>query len=272
MLQTDEMDESLRIGVYNELYDWLDLNEAPSLCEYVWTVFWHMPKDGFREAYDFDYSRELKGRILFGAWYEVYDLIEAIAKRIAEDDRVSASCQFGGDYPYLSDYPDFRKAINEVLKREGSAYQLVGESVVAISSEVELSEISAALEASDKYSGAKAHLRKALDHLSKKPNGDFENSIKESVFAVESAASSFDGVDGNTLGKSLGELREKGVVHPALADGWSRIYGFACDEGGIRHAHHEDAGRVDYALAKYLLVASSAFVNYLICLEGGVER
>lgn len=55
VLQTDEMDDNLRIGVYNELYDWLDLNKAPSLCEYVWTVFWHMPKDDYRQAYDYEF-------------------------------------------------------------------------------------------------------------------------------------------------------------------------------------------------------------------------
>jgi len=41
------------------------------------------------------------------------------------------------------------------------------------------------------------------------------------------------------------------------------IYGYTNDEGGIRHSMLDEA-KVDFEDSKFMLVACSAFVNYLI--------
>ena len=67
-----------------------------------------------------------------------------------------------------------------------------------------------------------------------------------------------------TLGKAL-----KGIgIHPALEKGFSAIYGYTSDAGGIRHALSDETnlGADD---AKFFLVSCSAFVNYLIVKSAG---
>ena len=68
----------------------------------------------------------------------------------------------------------------------------------------------------------------------------------------------------STLGAGLKKLETAGVsIHPALRLGWDKLYGWASDESGVRHGSI-DAASVDQSLAKYMVVASSAFVSYLI--------
>ena len=95
---------------------------------------------------------------------------------------------------------------------------------------------------------------------------DYENSIKESISAVESICCIITEQSGKTatLGKTIKQLKDKGVhIHQSLESAFSSMYGYTSDENGIRHgsidfqeAHAEDA--------KYMLVSCSAFVNYLI--------
>lgn len=54
-----------------------------------------------------------------------------------------------------------------------------------------------------------------------------------------------------------------GMSHPALLDAYSKLYGFAGDEGGIRHALDDKSIEVSMEDARYMLVSCSAFVNYL---------
>ena len=66
-----------------------------------------------------------------------------------------------------------------------------------------------------------------------------------------------------TLGKAIKKLEEAGVpVHGALKTAFLKLYGYTSDEGGIRHALSEQStvGQED---ARFMLVACSAFVNYL---------
>lgn len=98
----------------------------------------------------------------------------------------------------------------------------------------------------------------------KKP--DYENSIKESISAVEAMCCIITGLDGKnaTLGTTLKKLREKGVhIHSAMEKAFSSLYGYTSDEDGIRH------GGIDFTNApsedaRYMLISCSAFINYLL--------
>ena len=95
---------------------------------------------------------------------------------------------------------------------------------------------------------------------------DFENSIKESISAVEAMCSIITGQSGAnaTLGKTIKKLKDHGVhIHTALENAFSSLYGYTSDECGIRH------GGIDFNSApaedaKYMLISCSAFVNYLV--------
>jgi hypothetical protein len=52
-------------------------------------------------------------------------------------------------------------------------------------------------------------------------------------------------------------------LHPAFKDSLSKLYAWTCDQAGVRHAMME-ADNVERADAQFMLVACSAFVNYLM--------
>jgi hypothetical protein len=71
------------------------------------------------------------------------------------------------------------------------------------------------------------------------------------------------GAKSTGLDAALTKLGEKVAIHGALKSGFSKLYGFTSDEDGIRHAIL-DQPNVGFAEAKYMIVACSAFVNFMI--------
>ena len=65
-----------------------------------------------------------------------------------------------------------------------------------------------------------------------------------------------------TLGDALTMLEKNGHLHPALKKGFSAIYGYTNDEGGIRHAMLDEPN-ITVTDAKFFLVSCSTFINYL---------
>ena len=58
---------------------------------------------------------------------------------------------------------------------------------------------------------------------------------------------------------------ENGVqIHPAMKQGFLKLYGYTSDKGGIRHAEGLFESDVTFEEAKYMLVSCCAFINYLI--------
>ena len=116
------------------------------------------------------------------------------------------------------------------------------------------------------FSAVNMHIEKAVKLFSSRPQPDYENSIKESISAVESIcciitnSSSKDA----TLGKTLKKLKDHGIyIHPAMENAYSSLYGYTSNEDGIRHGGM-DFKSAPYEDAKYMLISCSAFVNYLI--------
>src|SRR5262249_11289055 len=97
--------------------------------------------------------------------------------------------------------------------------------------------------------------------------------IKESILAVEGMAQVILDNPSATLGAALGELERRGVrIHPALKEGFKKIYGYTSDADGIRHAMTEASVGDVYEEARFMVPACSAFVNYLLskASEAGV--
>ncbi|MHC4308090.1 MAG: AbiJ-NTD4 domain-containing protein, partial [Planctomycetota bacterium] len=113
-----------------------------------------------------------------------------------------------------------------------------------------------------KYEGVNAHLKRALELLSDKKNPDYRNSIKESISAVESITKIITEKPSSTLGDALKVLEKNGKIHTALKKGFSALYGFTSDEGGVRHAMLEEPD-LSSADAKFFLLSCTSFVNYL---------
>lgn len=59
------------------------------------------------------------------------------------------------------------------------------------------------------------------------------------------------------------EIAKRAEIHKGLQSGFLKLYGYTSDEGGIRHAILEEKS-IGFDEAKFMLVACSAFVNFLI--------
>ena len=187
-----------------------------------------------------DGYQTIKEHFFRAKWYEVFDFLEFTSKELIP--LFHGGCR--GD-------------INHMLEREGSAYRMVEDEVVEVTDKQELLAIEEGL--AIPTSAIKSHLLRSLELLSDRESPDYRNSIKEAVSAVEAACRRLAEDDKATLGQALKKIDG---LHPAMASGFSSLYGFTSDKGGIRHALSDDPS-VSYEDAKFMLVACSAFVSFL---------
>ena len=179
-------------------------------------------------------------------WYTIYDFIEKYLL-ICNEDKVDK----------------MQSEFNRILEEEVSAYRILEKKVIPITNKSELLTIEEAKNSD--FDSVKIHIDKALGLFAERRNPDYENSIKESISAVESMCCIITGLTGKnaTLGNTLKKLKENGVhIHQAMEKAFLSLYGYTSDEDGIRH------GGIDFRNApsedaKYMLISCSAFINYL---------
>lgn len=190
-------------------------------------------------------------------WFEVYDYLEFFVRT----ELNQANIWDREDRIRRKD--DFIRRCNQVLEDERSAYRFVSGIITPIIDDLSIDSIETALR--HPLAGVYEHMQAALQCYSQRPEPDYRNSIKESISAVESLAKLITGNSSSTLGAALTTLERNGNItfHRALVRGLKNIYGWTSDEGGIRHGMSEQAN-VDEEDARMMLVACSAFVNYLV--------
>ena len=254
-LQLESMDQPLRNSLWNQVerYYWFSSAIVPDeflireFCARVWSDYFKEPLNKMPRSLG-DNKRVIFAFFENARWYEVYDFVEFIIQETPS-------------FP-LSDRPDlFRKDVNKVLKREASGYRLVGQHIVPIVEQTEVDEVESALLSN--LQSVSEHLKRALEFLSDRQSPDYRNSVKESISAVEGQVRDALGEEKGTLGKLLEQLDQKKSIHPALKGAFERLYGYTSDESGIRHALIEGSREVTFQEAKFMLVACSAFVNYI---------
>jgi hypothetical protein len=252
VLQMEGMTDALRNSLWNVLDAklWSDREFRSSdvgdrglgdvVSRMIWTDFFKAAADG-RPHHGYDIVKRIRTWYFEAQWNEVYDFVEFMLELL--DDK-----QLNG-------------AINTMLERELAGFRYIGGCFVPVTAE---EEVQALVEATavGPFSGVIAHLRSATEHLSRKQDPDYRNSIKESISAIESMAREVSGNDKATLGEALAAMEREGKFHPALRKSLGALYGYASDEGGIRHAMLEEPN-LTVADAKFMLVACAAFVNYM---------
>lgn len=178
-------------------------------------------------------------------WYQVYNFIEDILS-----------------IRHLLDRKGLEKYTNNVLEEENSAYRIIDYRVIEITTKEEIEAIEEAL--SSGFEGVEIHLKQAVTLISNRDKPDYRNVIKESISAVESICQLIAGDKNATLGKALDVIEKKYKIHKALKDGFDKIYGYTSNSDGIRHSLIEKPEHLTLLDAKFMLIACSAFVNYLI--------
>jgi hypothetical protein len=175
-------------------------------------------------------------------------------------------------YRYYNDYSGYTRvsiyeAFNTIFQREYIGYRFVGNIITPISDENEVESINDAITVSD--DAVRNHLLKANSLLADRENPDYENSIKESISAVEALCEIKTGIRGKeaTLGKMLKKLEDGGIeIHSALKLAFNNLYGYTSDANGIRHAGDIGGAASTFEEAKFMLVSCCAFVNYLTAI------
>lgn len=256
IIQVESMDNELRNALWNALFNchWKHMKEVPykdsnrvyeAILEIIWQKYFKSPLDTI-PLYMKECLSHIRKYYFSCEWNEVYDFVEFIANfcQLSENNLA------------------FIKIFNEVLESELSAYRFVGGQITQITSEEEISEIEEALESVKLLQPVTHHLKTALDYMSSRKSPDYRNSIKESISAVEAMSQYVTGDKKATLGKALKVIEEKVGLHPALKSAFNSLYGYTGDAEGIRHALMEESN-LRFEDAKFMLVACSAFVNYL---------
>jgi len=230
------------------VYDKLKQSDKPiydKVEEYLWCFFLEKRLSDFYTynghqivATDYISANDIE-------WYRKLDLIEATIV---------------GFRKVKKEYCDyFVHSINFQFKRLNFAYRIIDDKIVEITSEEEIASIQQALDVSQ--NSVKTHLQAALELLSTKPTGDYRNSIKESISAVEAITREITGENSINFKK----MEEAGVFVPiVLRDSFLKLYGYTNDKTtGIRHALMEDTNAPTADEAIFMLVSCSAFINYL---------
>ena len=235
-VQFETMDESLRNAIWNCFHNHvlqrrgffdvsrgsltLTYGEIHEFADSFWSLFLKKAIDT-RPQNDNGIYNEIRQNFFRFHWYEVYDFIEFVVS-------------------HVSDTTNFQHVLNLSLESEMAAYRMVHGKIVEITNPTELNAVDAAMSQSD-FPGASQHLKRALELVSDKHKPDARNSIKESISAVESAAKSITQTPKATLDDAVKVLEKQGNLHPCLKAGFSKLYGYTSDEGGIRHAMLEES-------------------------------
>jgi AbiJ N-terminal domain 4 len=247
-IQTSSIDEPLKNGIWSVTYllfwdspdDWK--HRGQSLLKQLWAFHFHQRLDEC-PVYQAPAVGQIKALYLAQNWHGVYDFVEFIATYDRAPNKTEA----------------FTRMCNDMLVKHAAGYRLIGGKITPITSEDELESIGESIGQRGRFALSAEHLRTALARLSDRDSPDYRNSIKESISAVESVCQVITGDANATLDDALKRIG----VHKALEKGFSAIYGYTNDAGGIRHALSGESD-VDADDARFFLVACSSFVNYLI--------
>ena len=218
-----------------------------------------------RIQYDDDkIFKMINATILNEEYDDVLTLIEAIIQYWDDYLKDTKGYEYYNAYDKTYRKLSIFEIVNMHFKEEYVGYRFVGDIIVPISDSYEVNAIQNALE--NKYQPVYEHISKANKLLADRHNPDYENSIKESISAVEAYCEIITGIKGKeaTLGKMLKKIEDSGVeIHAGLKSAFTILYGYASDANGIRHAGDIGGASSTFEEAKFMLVSCSAFINYL---------
>jgi hypothetical protein len=263
--QLDEVDEELRVSLWNAVFAYrTSLSRQPGqnpyyfekfLVEEVWAKLLKLPLDQIPQASTGSQSIRLFWDIIRQwyfdkqrQWHELYDFIE-----------------FLGGYTLNEEtFTRFVDEVNRGLETENSGYRFVRGRIAPITNAIEVQAVRDAIRPMKAaLSPVSAHIEKALEHLSDKTAPDYRNSMKESISAVEAVCKLIAGTPDVTLKPALNRTVSELNINRTLQEGIQKIYGYTSDADGIRHSL-KDMKHPAQEDARFLLIACSAFVNYVI--------
>lgn len=191
-----------------------------------------------------------KGRIAYGSSYhEVLTLIEFVLRHEYDSESLRNGLIDAFDKAPVAYF------VQEVTGRFTIMPRMSKESGEATQQAIQ------AIQNAD-MTGASTHLRQAAEHINAQ---QFADSIVDSIHAVESVSRMIDPKAKRTLGPALDSLERAKLLHPAIKEAFSKLYGYTSDEQGIRHALlNKDSPDVDLDEAMFMFGACASFAAYLV--------
>lgn len=280
-MQTNEFDDRTRTLIGNHLYDVLSV-----VFSYASTIgisrYLNPSRQSPLQAMSSDFCKDILSEVLnvsvhlpsnkFYNWEVNYDRFAEIISSAPYNevlDFLWYVCHWIATHTTSTSFVhEIYNGFNQLFEKEYVGYRFVAGEITPITNSLEIQEIEQACQIP--FEGAHVQLQKALGFLSDREHPDYKNSIKESISAVESVCETIVGSDnGATLGKAVKHLEEHGLkIHSSLREGISKLYGYACDQGGVRHGEGEVESTVTFEEAKLMMVTCSAIVNYLVAEYG----
>ena len=232
----------------NKIFELAGYRYPTSLCieleKHIWTNFLNQRLAYFERLHyvPTDYIENYDTK-----WYNILDLIEFTIQYLLN---------------YRTSAERFIELLNSEFERLNFAYRIVEGVIIEITSEQEIKAVECAIDNSPR--NIQIHLNSALEKYAQRPIGDYRNSIKESISAVEAFCREKTGE--NTLGKALNKLEKSGlVIHSSLRSAFEKLYVYTNHEDtGIRHALMDDEENYTPTAEEALfMLISCAFINYL---------
>ena len=277
MIQNTEFDKRTRIQLYDMIVNFYEevykgySSAAPSIQDFLGYVRVNIYSEMIGPYYTHSQHQifsALKDTFLNGTYDDVLTVIESLVTYLDEylkdTNRISYYDAYYKQYTKLSLY----QLSNEYFKREFVGYRFVDNKIMPISDSIEIDSIEECL--GNKIKPVTEHISKASKFLADRTHPDYENSIKESISAVEAMCEIITGLIGKeaTLGKMLKKLEDKGIeIHKGLKSAFNILYGYTSDANGIRHAGDIGGPFSTFEEAKFMLVTCCAFINYLTALN-----
>lgn len=255
-LVIEAITDDLRISLWNlflQLYDTHSSEYWPGIARYVARYFRKFPADDLPRHW-WDNRDWVKDYFFDLRWDNAFNFLEFIVEN--HWNAIRDECHTR--HPITRD--PLERMVNKILERERSGYRFVAGTLSPISNPIELEEIATAASG---LGGASEHIRTAVALFSQRPEADYRNAVKESISAVESVAKIIAKNNSAGLTPALRIVSDKTGMHAALTSAFEKLYGYTSDDSGIRHAILDEP-TVGPDEAKYMIVACSAFVNYLI--------
>lgn len=279
VIQVDALDNETRVALWNIISPYLKAMQRvfqSTTIQEIWTEVFHQTIDSkpqLRANNEASLSvdelryRYIRESFLKGQWNRCLDLVEFLANK---ENRTRWDNQGIGMFDYNDVVAPDPDVYNVALKKYMVGYRFVNGILSRITSDEEIDSVESAIE--NAAISVKEQLSKALQDLSDREHPHYAKSVQCSISAVESQCCILLGEERVTLGDALNRLERQGVnMHSALKEAWKKLYGFTSDGAGIRHGSIQPS-EIDQDLAKFMLVACSAFVNYLMSKGGSLAN
>ena len=261
-MRLEELSEDLRRELWDEVRQLLFRyrnglrpsyffnDNGRELIERVLGEYQRKPRDEIHTSYDhvLDYCKHV---LMNGLFFKVLTFLEILIAINEDETKIR----------------DFGYAVEQLFEKHGASYRLDTSALdcefFPCSSEEQAISIQKALKVLGERNmkGAATHLRDAAGHIN---DGQFADSVADSIHAVESVARIFD-PKAKSLTPALNSLEKAGVLnHRALKEAFSKLYGYTSDEQGIRHALlTSSAADVGQDEALFMFGACASFAAYL---------